>query len=89
MQLKLGLVYNKIIMEYNNNTYITITHEKCEELGIKGNHRTNQNHTICILEFHENETIPPNILNAVINIMTHQQALELVETNEWKSNIVI
>lgn len=76
-------------MEYNNNTYITITHETCEALGLEGIHRMNNEQTMCIVEFHEGETIPQNVLNVVINTMTHQQALELVETNEWKSNIII
>lgn len=76
-------------MIYNNNTYMTILTTNAVQLGVNEHKRKSNDSLLTILEFHENETIPQNILNVVINTMTHQQALELVETNEWKSNIII
>lgn len=76
-------------MEYNNNTYVTILTTNAVQLGVSEHKRKSNDGLLTILEFHENETIPQNVLNVVINTMTHQQALELVETNEWKSNIII
>jgi hypothetical protein len=76
-------------MEYNNSTYITLLTTHAELLGISENNRKSNNGTITIIEYSENETIPQEVINVVINTMTHQQALELVETNEWKSNIII
>ena len=75
-------------MIYNNNTYVTILTENIINLGFSDNKRKSNDGLVTILEFHESETIPQNVLNVVINTMTHQQALELVETNEWKSNII-
>ena len=75
-------------MIYNNNTYVTILTTNAVQLGVSDYKRKSNDGLLTILEFHENETIPQNVLNVVINTMTHQQALELVGTNEWKSNIV-
>lgn len=75
-------------MIYNNNTYVTILTTNAVQLGFSEHKRKSNDSLLTILEFHENETIPQNVLNVVINTMTHQQALELVETNEWKSNII-
>lgn len=74
-------------MEYNNNTYITIAHSTCESLGLEGNHRTNNEGTICILEFSQGEIIPENIQEHIIDTYTHQQALELVQDNEWVTEL--
>ena len=75
-------------MIYNNNTYVTILTTNAIELGLSEHKRKSNDGLLTILEFHANETIPQNVLEVVINSMTHQQALELVETNEWKSNII-
>jgi len=72
-------------MEYNTNTYITIAHTTCEALGLDGNHRMNNEHTICILEFGEGETIPQDIQDNLIDTYTHQEALALVSGEEWTS----
>ena len=72
-------------MEYNTNTYITIAHTTCEALGLDGNHRMNNEQTICILEFGEGETIPQDVQDNLIDTYTHQEALALVETAEWVS----
>ena len=74
-------------MEYNTNTYITIAHTTCEALGLGETHRMNNEQTICILEFGEGETIPAEIAEHVIDTYTHQQALELVATPEWVSEM--
>ena len=73
-------------MDYNSNTYITLLTTDAVLLGISYNNRKSNDGTITILEYHIDEIIEQNILNVVINTMTHQQALNLVETNEWKSN---
>ena len=74
-------------MEYNTSTYITIAHTTCEALGLDGNHRMNNEQTICILEFGEGETIPQDIQDNLIDTYTHQQALELVLGPEWTSEL--
>jgi len=74
-------------MEYNTNTYITIAHTTCEALGLNGNHRMNNEQTICILEFGEGETIPQDIQDNLIDTYTHQQALELVAGADWTSEL--
>ena len=76
-------------MIYNNKTYITVLTEDAINLGLNEKKRKSNDSLLTILEFHENETIPQNILNVVINTMTHQQALDLVSTEEWKINIEI
>ena len=74
-------------MEYNTNTYITIAHTTCEALGLDGNHRMNNEQTICILEFGEGEVIPQDIQDNLIDTYTHQEALELVSSPEWTSEL--
>ena len=74
-------------MEYNTNTYITIAHTTCEALGLNGNHRMNNEQTICILEFGEGEIIPQDIQDNLIDTYTHQQALELVAGADWTSEL--
>ncbi len=74
-------------MEYNTNTYITIAHTTCEALGLDGNHRMNNEQTICILEFGEGEIIPQDIQDNLIDTYTHQEALELVSGPEWTSEL--
>lgn len=74
-------------MEYNTNTYITIAHTTCEALGLDGNHRMNNEQTICILEFGEGEVIPQDIQDNLIDTYTHQEALELVSGPEWTSEL--
>ena len=74
-------------MEYNTNTYITIAHTTCEALGLEGNHRMNNEQTICILEFGEGEIIPQDIQDNLIDTYTHQEALELVSGPEWTSEL--
>jgi hypothetical protein len=76
-------------MEYNTNTYITIAHTTCEALGLNGNHRMNNEQTICILEFGEGEIIPQDIQDNLIDTYTHQEALELVSGSEWTSELPI
>ena len=74
-------------MEYNTNTYITIAHTTCEALGLDGNHRVNNEQTICVLEFGEGEIIPQDIQDNLIDTYTHQEALELVSGPEWTSEL--
>ena len=74
-------------MEYNTNTYITIAHTTCEALGLGETHRMNNEQTICILEFGEGEVIPQDIQDNLIDTYTHQQALELVSSPEWTSEL--
>ena len=76
-------------MEYNTNTYITIAHTTCEALGLDGNHRMNNEQTICILEFGEGETIPQDIQDNLIDTYTHQEALALVSGEEWTQEFPI
>jgi hypothetical protein len=76
-------------MIYNNNTYLTILTEDAINLGLNEKKRKSNDGLLTIVEFHENENIPQNVLTVVINTMTHQQALDLVSTNEWKINIEI
>ena len=76
-------------MIYNNNTYLTILTEDAINLGLNEKKRKSNDGLLTIVEFHENENIPQNVLTVVINTMTHQQALDLVSTNECKINIEI
>jgi hypothetical protein len=69
---------------FNNSTYITLTAINAELLGISNNNRKSIDGTLTIVEYSEGETIPQEVLDVVISSLTHQQAIELVETNEWK-----
>ena len=70
-------------MDYNNNTYVTILTSDAILLGVNENKRKSNDENQTILEFHENQTIPQDVLNVVISTMTHQQALELMSTSNW------
>ena len=74
-------------MEYNNNIYLTISHENCETLGLGGPHRMNNNQDVCILEYASMESIPEDVSNLLIQTYTHQEALELVQNAEWVSEM--
>ena len=71
-------------MEYNSNTYLTIAHTDCELLGLGESHRKNNEGTICILEYPTVEAIPAEVAAVMLATYTHQEALALVETAEWK-----
>lgn len=73
-------------MEYNNSTYITLLTTDAEALGISGSNRKSNDGTITIVEYSDNETIPQEVADVVINTMTHQQAIELVDGVEWVQN---
>jgi hypothetical protein len=70
-------------MDYNNNTYITISHATCDSLGLIGNHRTNNDGTICIIEYNQGAEIPLNVLDNLIDTYTHEEVLLLVSQTEW------
>ena len=70
-------------MEYNDHTYITISHTDCELLNLGEGHRTNNTGEICILEFASIDAIPEEIAAVMLATYTHQEALALVETAEW------
>jgi hypothetical protein len=74
-------------MEYNSNTYITIAHSDCDALGLDGTHRQNNTGEICILEFASTDVIPEDIAAVMIQTYTHQEALALVATAEWVSEL--
>ena len=74
-------------MEYNNSTYITLLTTDAEALGISENNRKSNDGTITIVEYSENETIPQEVIDVVINSLTHQHAIELVDGAEWVQNI--
>ena len=75
-------------MEYNNSTYVTLLTSHAELLGISENNRKSNDGTITIVEYGENETIPQEVVDLVINTLTHQQALDLVESVEWVQNLI-
>jgi hypothetical protein len=68
---------------YNNSTYITLLTTHAELLGISENNRKSNNGTITIVEYGENETIPQEVIDVVINTLTHQEAIDLVDDVEW------
>jgi hypothetical protein len=70
-------------MEYNDHTYITISHTDCETLNLGDGHRKNNDGSICILEFASVEAIPEDIAAVMLATYTHEEALELVSTSEW------
>jgi hypothetical protein len=74
-------------MEYNNNTYVTIPHTECENLGLGENHRKNNDGTLCILEYSSVDAIPTEVSSVMVSTYTHQQALELVSGPEWTSEM--
>ena len=74
-------------MEYNSNIYVTISHNACETLNLGEGHRTSNDGSICIIEFSSMEAIPQEVQDVLIEALTHQQALELVATEEWTSQL--
>ena len=70
-------------MEYNNHTYITISHTDCETLNLGEGHRQNNTGDTCIMEFASTDAIPEEIAAAMLATYTHEQALALVATAEW------
>ena len=74
-------------MEYNSNIYVTISHNSCETLNLGEGHRTSNDGSICILEFNSMEAIPQEVQDVLIECHTHEQALELVATAEWTSEL--
>ena len=70
-------------MEYNDHTYITISHTDCETLNLGEGHRQNNDGSICILEFASIDAIPEDIAAVMLSTYTHQEALELVSGPEW------
>ena len=74
-------------MEYNSNIYVTISHNACETLGLGTDHRTSIDGSICIVEYPSMESIPQEVQDVLIEALTHQQALEMVATAEWTSEL--
>jgi hypothetical protein len=74
-------------MEYNSNTYLTITHSDCDALNLGNGHRTNNAGDTCIIEFEQGQEIPAEIQAVVIGTYTHQEALELVSGSDWTSEL--
>jgi len=74
-------------MEYNSNIYVTISHNACETLGLGTDHRTSNDGSICIVEYPSTEAIPQEVQDVLIEALTHEQALELVATAEWTSEL--
>ena len=74
-------------MEYNTNTYLTISHSNCEALGLGDTHRTNNTGDTCILEYPTVEEIPTEVAEVMLATYTHQEALALVETAEWVTEL--
>ena len=74
-------------MEYNSNIYVTISHNSCETLNLGEGHRTSNDGSICILEYNSMEAIPQEVQDVLIETLTHEQALELVATEEWTSQL--
>ena len=74
-------------MEYNSNTYLTIAHSDCDALGLDGTHRQNNTGEICIMEFASTDAIPAEIAAVMLATYTHQEALALVATAEWVSEM--
>jgi hypothetical protein len=76
-------------MEYNSNIYVTISHNACETLNLGDNHRTSNDGSICIIEYTSTEEIPQEVQDVLIESLTHQQALEMVSTEEWTSQLPV
>ncbi len=70
-------------MEYNDHTYITISHTDCELLNLGEGHRTSNDGSICIMEFASIDAIPAEIAAVMLATYTHEQALALVAGEEW------
>jgi hypothetical protein len=74
-------------MEYNSNTYITISHTDCETLNLGEGHRTNNTGEICIMEFASVDAIPADVAALMLATYTHEEALALVAGSEWVSEL--
>jgi len=74
-------------MEYNDHTYVTISHDDCETLNLGDGHRTSNDGSICILEFASIDAIPEDIAAVMIATYTHEQALALVAGAEWTQEL--
>ena len=74
-------------MEYNSNTYLTIAHADCDALGLGEGHRTSNDGSTCIIEFGQGQEIPAEIQAVVVGTYTHQEALELVSSADWTSEL--
>lgn len=75
-------------MDYNNRTYVTLLTSDAQALGLSESNRRSLDGTITITEYEQEEVIPQEVLNVVINTMTHQQALNLVSGEEWTQSII-
>jgi len=76
-------------MEYNDHTYVTISHNDCETLNLGEGHRKNNAGDTCILEFASIDAIPAEIAAVMIQTYNHQEALALVAGAEWVSEMPI
>jgi len=76
-------------MEYNSNTYLTISHTDCDALGLGEGHRTNNTGEICIMEYPTTDAIPTEVAALMLATYTHEEALALVATAEWISEMPI
>ena len=74
-------------MEYNSNTYLTISHSDCDALGLDGTHRQNNTGDTCIMEFASIDAIPAEVAAVMLATYTHQEALALIATEEWVSEM--
>jgi hypothetical protein len=74
-------------MEYNTNTYLTLSHSDCDTLNLGNGLRTNNAGDTCIIEFEQGQEIPAEIQSVVIGTYTHEEALTLVSTEEWVSQL--
>jgi len=74
-------------MEYNSNIYVTISHSDCDALNLGNGHRTNNAGDTCIIEYAQGQEIPAEIQAVVIGTYTHEEALALVSTEEWTSQL--
>lgn len=74
-------------MDYNNRTYVTLLTSDAQALGLSESNRRSLDGTITITEYEQGEIIPQEVVNLVINTMTHQEALSLVSGVEWFDNV--
>jgi hypothetical protein len=74
-------------MEYNTNTYITISHTDCETLNLGEGHRKNNTGEICIMEYPTTDAIPTEVAALMLATYTHEEALALVAGSEWVSEL--
>lgn len=70
-------------MEYNNNVYLTISVANFTFLELEGTPRTNNDNTICILEYPTVESIPSEVSELLIQTYTHEEILAEIENPSW------